>query len=54
MREPKNTIGSDAEEEGTLEHRGDISLRKGFGNKGIIIGHRCGQRYERDYEEGQS
>ena len=42
MREPKNTSGNDAEEEGTLEHRGDISLRKGFDNKGIRIGHICG------------
>ena len=52
MREPKNIVGNVAEE--TWDQGGDISLRKGFDNKGIRFGHRRGQKYERDNEESHS
>ena len=52
MRDTKNSIGNDAKE--TLDQGGDISLRKRFDNKGIILGHRRGQEYERDNEESHS
>ena len=59
MREPNNNFGDNTGKKGTLEHKEDISPRKGINNKGIrradikTIEHRHGRRYERDYEEDQ-